>query len=81
MQQMAQESVRCYTWDKLMYKGYIGNLLSKGVRSVMRFLYAKYVFPIKINSQLIEVYSDKVMRVQHFRKLSRVPKWSEENPR
>jgi hypothetical protein len=62
MQQMAQELVRCYSWDKLMYKGYIGNLLSEEVRSVLRFLCAKYVFPTAINRQLIEVYSDKVVR-------------------
>jgi hypothetical protein len=36
----------------------------KQVRSVMRFLYAKYFFPIENNSQLIDVYSDKVMKVR-----------------
>jgi hypothetical protein len=66
-----------------MYKGYIGNLLSEEVRSVLRFLCAKYVFPTAINRQLTEVYSEKVMREreQHFRKWSRVPKCSKENPR
>lgn len=62
IQQMSKESARCYSWDKLMYKGYIGNLLPEEVRNVLRFLCAKYVFSTEINGQLVEVYSDKVMR-------------------
>jgi len=45
-----------------MYKDYTGNLLAEEVRSVLRFLCAKYVFSTEINGQLIEVYIDKVMR-------------------
>jgi hypothetical protein len=45
----------------------IGNMVPQEVHSVIRFLWAEHVSPIKIHCQLIEVYGDGVMSVQHVR--------------
>jgi hypothetical protein len=41
-------------------------------RSVIRFLWAKHVSLIEIHSQLIEMYGDDEMKVQHVRKWYRL---------
>ena len=41
-------------------------------RSVIRFLWAKHVSLIEIHSQLIEMYDDDEMKVQHVRKWYRL---------
>jgi len=68
MQQMAQESVRCYSWNKLMWNGNcVGNFILPGSS------YCDLVFMDKIclcdrNAQpIIEVYGDGIMRVWHIR--------------
>jgi hypothetical protein len=43
----------------------------KEVCSVIRFLWAKHVSPVEIHRQLIEVYGDGVMSVQHVREWCR----------
>jgi hypothetical protein len=41
------------------------------VRGVVRILWAKHVYPVEIHRQMIEVYGDGVMSVQHVRKWCR----------